>query len=89
MAEETQKAKETPLAENDILIQTQEAYVKLKAENDRLEKLKRDLIEIEQRKILGGGSIAGSTNVSVPLTREEKWRQSAKARYAGTGLDPT
>lgn len=51
-------------------------------------KIEREAIESAAAEMLvNGKSLAGQ--VQKQKTDEEKWAESAKERYAGTGLDPT
>ena len=58
----------------------EKATAELKKENDRL-------AEIQAEKALSGDADASAPHHKE--TEDEKWAREAKARYAGTGMDPT
>jgi len=71
----------SPLDEaKQVLSETKKHLVAITAERQKIEKAAADLL-------VNGRSFAGQKPKE--KTEDEKWAESAKERYAGTGMDPT
>lgn len=71
----------SPLDEaKQVLLETKKHLIAITAERQKIEKAAADLL-------VNGRSFAGQRPKE--KTEDEKWAESAKERYAGTGMDPT
>jgi len=63
-----------------------------------LDKREKEILEIEKRvdkkieagkKLIEQMEVEGRSRVGAQESEEEKWKRETKAKYAGTGFDPT
>lgn len=68
-----------------LISESSKAIAQLKAENDRREKLLREEQELENRRILGGNSRAGTAKVQTDPEEEKK--QRARQFWKGSAIE--